>query len=408
METRDQRAKIDPKSLILFMAEIVGQDVLDKIKRQVEFYFSDSNYRKDTFLRAAAESDPDGFIPVSTLLTFNKLKSLTLEAAVVTKALKNSSTVTVSDDGLKIKRTTALPELDTSNIRTVYAKGFPVDDEDVTIESVTELFSKFGEVLMVRLRKYNDSKEFKGSCFIEFKTPEEAAAAVSGSNADGSVTLKFKETLLEKVIPLNTWLEEKKHKRVNTKEKVPVASSESVSITANTSTNPKRKRDSVNGNEGEEEEDLDNKADVTGTTPIASSNEPLYEKGLIVKVSNIPADTTLYQIKDLVKAIGQLKYVEYEMGETTCVVRLANLESVKSFLDALGNGLTIGAASDNKLVGALMEGEEELEYWRKITEKSKKNSGGSDTRDRGRGRGMGRGRGGGRGGGRGSKRAKRE
>ena len=56
---------------------------LDAIRKQVEFYFSDSNYRKDTFLKAAAESDPDGFVAISVLLTFNRLKSLTTDVAVV-------------------------------------------------------------------------------------------------------------------------------------------------------------------------------------------------------------------------------------------------------------------------------------------------------------------------------------
>lgn len=58
-------------------------DLLAKIKKQVEFYFSDSNFRKDKFLREKANADPDGFVPITVLLTFNRLKSLTMGALLV-------------------------------------------------------------------------------------------------------------------------------------------------------------------------------------------------------------------------------------------------------------------------------------------------------------------------------------
>jgi hypothetical protein len=47
----------------------------EAIKKQVEFYFSDSNFRKDTFLKSAAEMDPEGYIPIAVLLTFNRMKA---------------------------------------------------------------------------------------------------------------------------------------------------------------------------------------------------------------------------------------------------------------------------------------------------------------------------------------------
>jgi hypothetical protein len=60
-----------------------------------QFYFSDSNSRKDTFLRAASETDPEGLVPIATLLIFNKLKALTSDAAIVASAAKESEVVAV-------------------------------------------------------------------------------------------------------------------------------------------------------------------------------------------------------------------------------------------------------------------------------------------------------------------------
>jgi hypothetical protein len=33
---------------------------LDKVRQQVEFYFSDANFRRDKFLQAKAAEDPEG------------------------------------------------------------------------------------------------------------------------------------------------------------------------------------------------------------------------------------------------------------------------------------------------------------------------------------------------------------
>jgi hypothetical protein len=38
----------------------VSEELKTKIKKQVEFYFSDSNYPRDKFLRTEASKDPEG------------------------------------------------------------------------------------------------------------------------------------------------------------------------------------------------------------------------------------------------------------------------------------------------------------------------------------------------------------
>ena len=71
----------------------------DAVRKQMEFYFSDANFRKDTFLRAAAEADADGYVPISTLLTFNKLKQLTIIPGEIVEAINGSQVCLASSDG---------------------------------------------------------------------------------------------------------------------------------------------------------------------------------------------------------------------------------------------------------------------------------------------------------------------
>ncbi len=39
---------------------MAASDLAAKVKKQVEFYFGDSNFRRDKFLRGKADADPQG------------------------------------------------------------------------------------------------------------------------------------------------------------------------------------------------------------------------------------------------------------------------------------------------------------------------------------------------------------
>eukprot|EP01031_Cornospumella_fuschlensis_P039060 gene39060-47521_t len=187
---------------------------LDAIRKQVEFYFSDSNYRKDTFLKAAAESDPDGLVAISVLLTFNRLKSLTTDVAVVAKAVEDSDSVVLSANKEKVKRAEPLPETDESASRTLYIKGYPVDDADVTIESIRAQWETYGKVLYVKMRTFRDretnARKFKGSVCVEFDSAESVGKAVAAANEDGKVVLGFKEKKFVQVSTFADWYNSKK------------------------------------------------------------------------------------------------------------------------------------------------------------------------------------------------------
>ena len=49
---------------------------VDKIVKQVEFYFSDANLPTDAFLMKKVRADPNGFVPIGVVCGFNRMKTL--------------------------------------------------------------------------------------------------------------------------------------------------------------------------------------------------------------------------------------------------------------------------------------------------------------------------------------------
>ncbi len=68
-----------------------------------------SNLRRDKFLQAEQAKQPEGYVSLKTLLTFNKLKALTTDAAAVAAVCRAHRTLqgllTVSPAGDAVNRT---------------------------------------------------------------------------------------------------------------------------------------------------------------------------------------------------------------------------------------------------------------------------------------------------------------
>lgn len=148
----------------------------EEVLKQVEFYFSDSNLPKDKFLWRTVQSNQEGWVSVSTIASFNRMKKYRPLSAVV-DALKKSDFLVVSENGEMIKRKNPiLPPSDSDKQsrfqRSIYAKGFG-EETPTTQEDLETFFQQFGKVNEVRLRR-DDSKKFKESVFVEFAESEEA------------------------------------------------------------------------------------------------------------------------------------------------------------------------------------------------------------------------------------------
>lgn len=146
------------------------------IRRQVEFYFGDSNLPTDTFLMketGGAENKP---VSIATIHAFKRMQRFQPYSLVV-NALKESKFLIVEGEEGKetVKRKKAFDPSAKSpkrDARSVYIKGFG-DEEPSSQFDIEAFVAPYGEVNSVRLRR-TEEKLFKGSAFIEFGDEETA------------------------------------------------------------------------------------------------------------------------------------------------------------------------------------------------------------------------------------------
>ncbi|KAL8372027.1 hypothetical protein RB595_001703 [Gaeumannomyces hyphopodioides] len=145
-----------------------------EMRKQVEFYFGDSNISQDKFMWENTDGSKKP-IKLSIIHKFKRMQRFKSYEQLVA-ALRDSEMLVIA--GEPGEETVARKEpYDPARghkptLRTVYVKGFG-DEEPTTQIDLEKFFNSFGlEVEAVRLRR-TDKKLFKGSVFVEFKTDED-------------------------------------------------------------------------------------------------------------------------------------------------------------------------------------------------------------------------------------------
>lgn len=135
--------------------EIPDDDFCEKIVEQVEFYFSDESLLKDAFLLKHVRRNKEGYVSLKLVSSFKRVRSLVKDWRVVGIAIKRKSKkIELNDIETKIRRFEPLPLYDeTTPSRTVVATNLPFDK--LTIEKVSDIFSKCGEIALVRILRPN-------------------------------------------------------------------------------------------------------------------------------------------------------------------------------------------------------------------------------------------------------------
>ncbi|CAN9509522.1 unnamed protein product [Ophioblennius macclurei] len=202
------------------------KQLLGDVKKQVEFWFGDVNLHKDRFLKTLVDESSDGYVDLSVLASFNRMKKLTTDTKLIARALKNSSVVEINLEGTKVRR--QLPVGETPNdvdTRTVYVELLP---KDVTHSWIERVFTKCGNVVYVSIPRFKSSGESKGFAFVEFEKEEEALKAIEMLNNPPEDAPRkpgiFPKTLNRKPIPVvadsqPSGEEEEKKKRKKKKKK---------------------------------------------------------------------------------------------------------------------------------------------------------------------------------------------
>lgn len=196
------------------------KQVLADIAKQVDFWFGDVNLHKDRFLREQIEKSRDGYVDISLLVSFNKMKKLTTDGKLIARAVKSSSVVELDLEGTRIRRRRPLGERPKDvDSRTVYVELLPKNVNHSWIERV---FGKCGNVVYVSIPRYKSTGDPKGFAFVEFETKEQAEKAIEFLNNPPEEAPRkpgmFPKTVKNKPVPtLNTSnssvVEEKKKKK---------------------------------------------------------------------------------------------------------------------------------------------------------------------------------------------------
>ncbi|KAJ5180688.1 hypothetical protein N7492_003898 [Penicillium capsulatum] len=154
-----------------------------QIRKQVEFYFSDSNLPMDKFLLSQVGGSANKSVPLELLHSFKRMRRFQPFSAII-EALKTSEHVELTDNDTGVKRKVPLPEdvtnehnsdvvkvfEDKAMARSIYAKGFGREEPSTQFD-IEAFFAQYGPVNAIRLRRAQD-KGFKGSVFVEFATEE--------------------------------------------------------------------------------------------------------------------------------------------------------------------------------------------------------------------------------------------
>uniref|UniRef100_A0A0V0IE44 Putative la-related protein 6B-like n=1 Tax=Solanum chacoense TaxID=4108 RepID=A0A0V0IE44_SOLCH len=93
--------------------------------------------------------DPEGYVPISVVASFKKIKALIGSHAQLAEVLRSSINLVVSEDGKKVKRQNPLTEaaLEELQSRIVVAENLP---EDHCHQNLMKIFSAVGRVKMIR------------------------------------------------------------------------------------------------------------------------------------------------------------------------------------------------------------------------------------------------------------------
>lgn len=156
--------------------------ILTQLKEQIEFYFGDANLSKDRFMKQEITKHPEGYVLISIIASFNRIKQTTDDVKLVVKAMKMSSLLEVSEDETMVRRKTPIPEPRNTDAETVYVERLPPYADHEWLKGI---FSKYGKVVYVSIPRFKHNGDIKGFAFVEFENADNAQEAVQVFNKGG-------------------------------------------------------------------------------------------------------------------------------------------------------------------------------------------------------------------------------
>ncbi|CAL4942921.1 unnamed protein product [Urochloa decumbens] len=170
-------------------------DIAHKIIKQVEYQFSDTNLVANDFLTKIMNKDPEGYVPLSVISSWKKIKAMGVTNQLLVRALRTSEKLVVSDDGRRVRRAQPFTERHKEEMqsRMVIAENLP---DDSTRNSLEKIFGVIGSVKNIRICHPQEPSSSRSSrsdanallvsnklhALIEYETSQQADRAVDRLN----------------------------------------------------------------------------------------------------------------------------------------------------------------------------------------------------------------------------------
>lgn len=127
----------------------IDSELRERIIKQVEWYFSDENLLKDSFLMKHINRNQLGYVSLKLVASLRKVKTITKDWKLVQESLRHSELI-LNEEGTKVRRKLPAPQVDFSHIsKTLLITEYP--DEEPNLADLEQQFGRYGEVSQVRI-----------------------------------------------------------------------------------------------------------------------------------------------------------------------------------------------------------------------------------------------------------------
>lgn len=166
-------------------AAVQAEDLKRKIIKQVEYYFSDENLPTDKHMISLMKKNKEGFVPITIIASFRKMKKLSRDHSLIVAALRESSFLVVSSDGKKVRRLNSFPfaKVKDHQLCTVLVENLP---EDHSVENIRRIFGEAGKIRNLSIRDPNVSEESKRGKKVDIPISNKLHALVEYDSVDSA------------------------------------------------------------------------------------------------------------------------------------------------------------------------------------------------------------------------------
>lgn len=388
------------------MHEGSEDEKLQNARKQIEFYFADSNLPFDKFMWSLHTANAEHWVPIKTVSSFKRMREYVSNGHDwIVKALRTSEELEVDEASENVRRRTEVQQPKGQFERSIYAKGFGDENSDLQ-KKLEEFFNKYGETNAVRMRRVDGNKQFKGSVFVEFADMKSAQDFL---HADPKPSWDGKELL---IMSKEAYCDMKiKEKGLTGK----TAEMRKDSIASRKGFNAFQEMQDEKKGKGQKGKDRPNPEvwlEFMGTKirvqeedggSVKSENVP-YIKGATMKFTGCGGDASFTEMKTpLRERFARVPYIQFSKGDDFGLVGFDKALTEDEIEYVKANLKTVNS---NEVQWSIPEEEEEKQFQidranfaaRSALSRSQDRKGGSSRGGRGGGRGGRGARGGGRGG----------